>query len=133
MKLHRTLFDWEGDQWNSFLLSLQNIIVRRDIPDVLAWSFCLNGSFSVNSFRKALERTRRSNDGFECSFLWKGICPPKVEVFMFQLFKGRILVKSVLNNFSMAQMGSLDCPLCSNNVESIDHLFLVSMVLGVVV
>jgi hypothetical protein len=57
-------------------------------------------------------------------FLWQGICPPKVEVFAWQLLKGRILVREVLLNFGVQQVGSAVCPMCGNGSESINHLFL---------
>ena len=49
VRLRRPLFDWERDQWKIFLLSLQNVIVRKEIPDVLAWTFSPDAKFSVKS------------------------------------------------------------------------------------
>ena len=80
--LRRELFDWEIDQWNSFLLSLDCFIIHEDIQDAMTWSFNSNGLFLVKSFRRWLENTRGGNDQSVCLFLWKGICPPKVEVFL---------------------------------------------------
>ncbi|KAK3189625.1 hypothetical protein Dsin_029186, partial [Dipteronia sinensis] len=53
-----------------------------------------------------------------------GIFPPKVEVFTWQLLKGRILVRNVLSRLGMNQMVSIDCPICSTEIETIDHIFL---------
>ncbi|KAK3199202.1 hypothetical protein Dsin_022617 [Dipteronia sinensis] len=46
-------------------------------------------------------------------FLWQGLCPPKIEVFVWQLLKGRTLVKEVLLRLGVAQGISTVCPMCS--------------------
>ena len=57
--------------------------------------------------------------------IWMGIVPPKVEIFLWQLSKGRTLVSEVLCNFGMVQMAFANCPLCGGDgSESINHLFL---------
>ncbi|KAK0606106.1 hypothetical protein LWI29_034196 [Acer saccharum] len=58
VRLRRLLFDWEKNQWNNFMLYFQNIIVRKVIPDALAWTFCPNKNFSVKSFRRCLEDSK---------------------------------------------------------------------------
>ena len=52
VNLRRAVFDWELDQWNCFKLCLENIKLRVDISDALAWSYVSNGIFSVSSFRR---------------------------------------------------------------------------------
>ena len=56
--------------------------------------------------------------------IWIGICPPKVEVFDWQLMRGRIIVKKVLMQFGFNVAFGLDYSLCNYGVETIDHLFL---------
>ncbi|KAK0590392.1 hypothetical protein LWI29_026422 [Acer saccharum] len=123
----RPFFDWELEQWKNFQISLDNVVIRKDIPDDIAWRFCPNGAFSVSSFRRELEE----RDGDQntpaplAHFLtWKGSCPPKVEVFMWQILRGRILIKGVLDRFGCRLSGGVDCPLCNSADETIDHLFL---------
>ena len=36
VKLRRQLFDWELDQWNYFMLALNNFSIRKGIVDDLA-------------------------------------------------------------------------------------------------
>ena len=65
------------------------------------------------------------NDQADCDkFCWQGVCPPKVEFFVWQLLKGRVLVKQVLNKFGISSIVSLACPLCNEEDESVDHLFI---------
>lgn len=122
--LRRSLFDWEIAQWNSFMLALNCISIQFGFLDALAWTFCPNGSFSVKSFIRCLEEKGDMDSSAVCPLLWLGFVPLKVEVFLWQLLKGRILVREVLCNFGMVQMASTDCPLCGREAESVNHLFL---------
>ncbi|KAK3219226.1 hypothetical protein Dsin_013196 [Dipteronia sinensis] len=58
------------------------------------------------------------------NLLWKGLCPPKVEIFSWQLWTGRILVRDVLLHFGMTQGMPSNCPMCNSGTETIDHLFI---------
>ena len=80
VSLRRPLFDWELEQWRCFLLALDSICIRRDISDALTRAFNPNGCFSVGSFKKRLESFEGYSSLVKCPFLWKGICPPKVEI-----------------------------------------------------
>ena len=53
---------------------------------------------------------------------WKGVCPPKVELFVWQLLKGRVMVGNVLQRFGFSL--ALRCPFCKADVESLSHVFL---------
>ncbi|KAK0596424.1 hypothetical protein LWI29_015555 [Acer saccharum] len=101
---------------------LNSMVIRNSIHDSVAWSFSNNGMFSVKSFRNNLENF--PVEFHSCSsFLWKNLCPPKVEIFAWQLRKGRIMVRDVLVRFSMGNDLSGNCLLCNNGDETIDHLF----------
>ena len=56
--------------------------------------------------------------------VWKGLCPPKVELFLWQLLRGRVMVREVLRRFGVVLNGDSGCPLCNDPIESVDHLFL---------
>ncbi|KAK3187888.1 hypothetical protein Dsin_027449 [Dipteronia sinensis] len=53
-----------------------------------------------------------------------GCCPPKVEIFIWQVLRGRVMVGQVLRNFEIVLDPSLDYGLCHEGSETIDHLFL---------
>ncbi|KAK3195553.1 hypothetical protein Dsin_026863 [Dipteronia sinensis] len=76
----------------------------------------------MTSFRRELEKTLTETE-LAPKFLWKGIYPPKIEIFLWQLWKGKIFVKEVLNRYGMGNLPDLECPLCHKEIESIDHLF----------
>ncbi|KAK2647272.1 hypothetical protein Ddye_022467 [Dipteronia dyeriana] len=58
-------------------------------------------------------------------FTWQGLCPLKFEIFVWQLLKGRTLVKEVLAKFGVGHITTSGCPMCEGDIESIDHVFLV--------
>ncbi|KAK3220828.1 hypothetical protein Dsin_014798 [Dipteronia sinensis] len=124
VKLRRTLFGWELQQWNCFMLVVNCIIIRNGISDDLAWNLSSNRCFSVKSFRRCLEDSRGLNISEVSPLLWRGLIPPKVEVFIWQLLKGRVVVREVLVSFGMVHQASTACPLCDSMQESINHLFL---------
>ncbi|KAK3211873.1 hypothetical protein Dsin_016579 [Dipteronia sinensis] len=121
--LRRHLFDWENEQLNCLITALDNVKLRNWIPDTISWSFSPNGAFSVSSFRKCVEGTPVVN---HCNsmLVWNGFCPPKVEVFVWNLMKGRTLVKDVMRRFGMDVSLNPSCTFCNQYYETIDHVFL---------
>ncbi|KAK2655359.1 hypothetical protein Ddye_008411 [Dipteronia dyeriana] len=104
VKVRRRLFDWELDQWNGFLLSLECISVRRQIEDVLAWRHYPNGIFFVGSFRRCLEEELHI-DSVNTRFTSQGLCPPKIEVFIWNIQKGRAPVSKQWTIYSFCASG----------------------------
>ncbi|KAK2635516.1 hypothetical protein Ddye_030308 [Dipteronia dyeriana] len=119
----RPPFDWEKDQWQLFSTFLDCISIRNNIPYAMAWFGTSRGTFLVGSFRKCLENIQEGLEPIP-SIFWKGICPPKMEFFVWQIWKGRTLVREKLFRYCRDSIPSLDCPICGLEKESIDHLFL---------
>ncbi|KAK3219611.1 hypothetical protein Dsin_013581 [Dipteronia sinensis] len=102
---------------------LNSLTIRRKFTDALAWAYSTNGMYLVKYLRHCLETS--SADIFDNSnLLWKGSCPPKVKIFALQLRRGRIMVRDVLHQFGMVQGLPMNCLLCNNSSETIDHLFM---------
>ena len=102
---------------------LDCIQIRRLFEDSIAWAFNTNGVFTVSSFRRKLENSAAVSE-LVPKCLWRGICPPKLEMFVWQLWKRKVLVKDVLQRFGMDQFEDMNCPVCSRDRETIDHIFL---------
>ncbi|KAK3184163.1 hypothetical protein Dsin_031449 [Dipteronia sinensis] len=102
------------------LCSIENlnngIVYIKNISDNVAWSFSPNGSFTVWSFRRRLEDFCSVVSPFS-SLIWHGMCPPKVEILVWQILKGRVMVKEVLSRFGVTFAGNQLCPLCNSVVE----------------
>ncbi|KAK2650255.1 hypothetical protein Ddye_017744 [Dipteronia dyeriana] len=99
------------------------------VHDSVSWVHDWSGEFSVKSFRRCLEN---GHDQKETIFkdVWLGICPPNIELFIWQLLRGRVLVREVLSKCGVQVGVNLECPFCQDNVESIDHLFYIVSGLG---
>ncbi|KAK2652028.1 hypothetical protein Ddye_011884 [Dipteronia dyeriana] len=119
----RTLFDWELEQWTGCRDCLKGIVLRDTIQDTIGWKFNDNGKFTVNSMSRCLEVGNSGEVGV-FDGVWQGLCPSKIELLVWQLLHDRVLVKEVLQKFGLQLDDSVECPLCSDGVETIDHLFL---------
>ncbi|KAK2650145.1 hypothetical protein Ddye_017634 [Dipteronia dyeriana] len=92
--------------------SLSEKIFKGRSKDVLAWSFCSDGRFSVSSFRKSLEDSM-CTPNVEHKFIWQGLCPHKIELFAWQLLRGRVMVREVMYRFGFNPSSSLVCSHCN--------------------
>ncbi|KAK3199960.1 hypothetical protein Dsin_023375 [Dipteronia sinensis] len=100
---------WQEDRW------VWKVQMRRRLFD---WELDVWSSFNAN-----IDRARQ--DGlWECESVWNGFSPPKVEIFMWQLVRGRLMVRDLLNHFGVLVNAGMNCPLCNRHIETIDHLFL---------
>ncbi|KAK2639465.1 hypothetical protein Ddye_027260 [Dipteronia dyeriana] len=121
--LRTCLFDWEKDQCGVFLNLLDCICIRKSVCDALAWKYQSDGKFTVGSFhRKMLEL--QSNNTLVFTGGWQGVSPPKIELFGWQLLRGRLMVKNVMLKFGLDLTPIMLCSLCNTEGETMDHLFL---------
>ncbi|KAK3211668.1 hypothetical protein Dsin_016374 [Dipteronia sinensis] len=81
------------------------------------------GLFIVGSFRKGLE-THRRTASTTFKEIWQGICPPKIEIILWQLQNGRVMVKDVMKKCGYDQFTDMRCCLCDAETEMINHVFL---------
>ena len=77
----------------------------------------------MGSFRKVWD-DREVNNSCLDKFCWQVICPPKVEIFVWQLLKGGVMVKQVIQRFGLSTGSNPLCPMCNNEEESVNHLFI---------
>ncbi|KAK2651427.1 hypothetical protein Ddye_011283 [Dipteronia dyeriana] len=124
--LRRPSFDWKKYQRCVFMSLLDAITIKKSIPDTLVWSYYPDGKFSMESFRYRMEDQNFDNQ-LDHKFIWQGCCPPKIQIFIWQVLRGRIMVRQVLQNFGIVSETSLVCVLCNNETERIDHLFLLCL------
>ncbi|KAK2662917.1 hypothetical protein Ddye_001491 [Dipteronia dyeriana] len=123
VKAVRSLFE-EGSKTGKILQNgMKCIHIHREVADALAWAYNSNGTFSVRSFQSCLEKDEAESLEFP-NILWQGICPPKIEVFAWQLSKGRIMVRQRLHRVTNGVLQSKQCVLCNLEDETVDHLFL---------
>ncbi|KAK3206849.1 hypothetical protein Dsin_020895 [Dipteronia sinensis] len=121
--LRRPLFDWKKEQWQVFFNCLDCNIIRSFVPDILVWANRSDGIFSVGSFRNSMEKASITNAD-KHMFVWQGASPPKIEIFLWQLLKGKVIVRKMLQRLGLDLSASIMCPLCDQKEETVDHIFL---------
>ncbi|KAK3198650.1 hypothetical protein Dsin_022065 [Dipteronia sinensis] len=92
--LRRRVFDWEVNLWKAFLMSLECIVVSKDISDSVAWLHCPNGEFLVKSFRRCIEDSF-DVDPKDSAFSWEGITPPKAIVWYIWEARNVVVFKGI--------------------------------------
>ncbi|KAK9941797.1 hypothetical protein M0R45_007491 [Rubus argutus] len=122
---------WNNNEWDRILLyaCLPPEIVEQiiSIPisisgheDRLIWNHSTNGQFSVKS---AYLSTLEVNIGLSQSWklIWSLKIPPKLKMFTWLLFQGRLLtnVNRVKRNLTQNPC----CPHCAGTPETMTHLF----------
>ncbi|XP_016206743.1 uncharacterized protein LOC107647138 [Arachis ipaensis] len=58
------------------------------------------------------------------SSIWKGFVPPRIELFGWFVLVGRVNTKEQLTKLGVNILGDSMCVLCTNELESVEHLFL---------
>lgn len=78
--LRRPVFNWEVTQWTTFLDILSDYSVCEDLNDKLIWKKTCSGKYYAKSFSTTV--SSHENVGGEGWLkFWKGLLPPKVEIF----------------------------------------------------
>nr|XP_029148271.1 uncharacterized protein LOC112742312 [Arachis hypogaea] len=123
----RQLFQWELDLLNQLHETLRLVNLVYDKEDKVVWKFDKHGVFSTNSFVQVMQVETLSEDIASYSFtrtVWKGLVPPRVELFIWFALTGRINTKERLSRLRVVNQDDVACVLCNEGVESGYHLFL---------
>ncbi|PWA85689.1 reverse transcriptase [Artemisia annua] len=120
VKLRRKLFDWEVEQFNSFMLTLNSVVMMATRNDKVVWSFDSLGKFSSRSFGKEMEKSNYSDPILHS--VWKFKAPPKAHLLCWQSIISKLPTRDVLLRFGIISENQSRCPLCKSCIESVDHL-----------
>ena len=123
VQLRRNLFDWELNQWEELLALLDNVSLYPNFKDKLIWKYSSFGKYTAKDFFNFVCLQNYAPDSIWHK-IWLGLAPPKVETFLWQVIRGRIAIKTVLNARGLIAEENTGCPICNEFSESIDHLFL---------
>lgn len=118
----RDLFQWEVPLLEELIECLKEVNLAQNRKDQPWWKYDNKGIYSVKSFTKVIwdqsppvENVRRT---------WLGLAPPKAELLIWLVLQQRLDTKSRLKRLNIIQSSDVLCPFCSNDEETIDHLFL---------
>ena len=90
--LKRRLFRWELNQWDDFCVILKGFVMCESLKDSFIRKGTSSGQYSTNQFCKYVIKSGSSNLEW-WKLVWLKLAPPEVEVFCWQLMKGRIAMK----------------------------------------
>lgn len=106
------------------LLTISPSFMTVMIP-IYVWSPHLSEIFSVKSFCFKLPIINYSSYGYAAiKGIWRGLVPPRIEVFVWMALLGKINTREKLGHMGVIPPDETHCPLCLWCVESCTHLFL---------
>ncbi|KAE8735025.1 Betaine aldehyde dehydrogenase [Hibiscus syriacus] len=111
VQLRRSLSDWELVQLCDLITLIHNISLSKDLSDGWVWRGNGVGIYSVKTSVKACSPVL-SVDSFWMRFIWRGLVPPRVEVFLWQVVHHRLPVKQELQRRGVSAVIDVSCPLC---------------------
>ena len=104
---------------------LENVCIALEDEDALIWSHCNSGQFSVKSFTAELAKIDQpQHHDYIAGNLWKGLVPPRVEIFVWLVCQGKLNTRAKLAKLQIINPSQDLCPLCNEKSESVDHLFI---------
>ncbi|XP_020967371.1 uncharacterized protein LOC110266736 [Arachis ipaensis] len=123
----RELFQWELDLVHQLHELLQSVKPTNGKEDGVVWKFDKTGVYSTASFGKVLQAEVLPEEITSYSFtsaVWKGLVPPRVELFTWFVLVGRVNTKDRLCRFRVIPQHDNRCVLCDKAEENVFHLFL---------
>ncbi|GKE07063.1 RNA-directed DNA polymerase, eukaryota, reverse transcriptase zinc-binding domain protein, partial [Tanacetum coccineum] len=109
----------EQSQFTS-LLSVIGAVSLTDHNDSWLWSLDTSNGFSVASVRSLIDDN--SLDVVSKATRWNRSIPIKVNVFLWRLMLNKLPTRVNLDRKGV-DVGSILCPICSEDVESANHIF----------
>lgn len=118
----KSLFQWELEQFDALLASLQEVHLSKVNSDKTWWPFNSKSEFTVKSFVKAW--CCRGNEKNNKRVVWKGLALPRAKLLVWFIIQGKFKTRHRLQRLNLISVSEDKCPFCNLVEESIQHLFL---------
>lgn len=92
--------------------------------DTYIWAPTKIGHFSVKSFTTELTKSQSPNSHDTFINPWRGLVPPRVELFVWLACLGKLNTKAKLAHLNIIHASQDICPLCNDQSETSNHLFI---------
>ncbi|KAL4287822.1 hypothetical protein AHAS_Ahas19G0224600 [Arachis hypogaea] len=102
--------------------ALRPVKLVNNREDRVVWKYDRQGMFSTNSFVQVLQEDMLPEEATSYSFtktIWKGLVPPRVELFSWFFLIGRANTKERLSRLGIVSPKDTVCVLCNNELESV--------------
>ena len=120
----RSLRPRDTDECATLQNLLKNVCISMENEDELIWAPCKSGIFSVKSFTTELAKTASSHHQVDLGRIWRGLVPPRIEIFTWLACQGKLNTREKLARINIIPLSQDCCPLCEAASESVDHLLL---------
>nr|XP_025625464.1 uncharacterized protein LOC112717723 [Arachis hypogaea] len=121
----RELRQWESETLDQLLHALQSVRLIVEVQDRVVWKFDKEGVYTTNSFVQDLQEATMDEEILRYIFtkeIWRGLVPPRVELFSWFALIGRINTKDQLSRLGILGPHDNLCVLCKKADESVHHL-----------
>lgn len=114
------------DEWNDLQPLLDSVTLSTMDEDSYVWTPSKAGIFTVKSLSWELAKTSSAPLPHIADWgkLWKGLIPPRVEIFTWLAILGKINTKVKLASMGIISPDETSCILCQESRENVDHLLL---------
>lgn len=123
----RPLRPRDVEEWKSLNEALGSTCLSVKNEDSVVWALDKSGSFSVKSLSFELAKASANQaqpPAFNWKRIWKGLIPPRVEIFTWLAVMGRINTRSKLASINVIPQEESICILCNAQSETPNHLLL---------
>ncbi|XP_071727099.1 uncharacterized protein [Rutidosis leptorrhynchoides] len=92
--------------------------------DRWSWELASNGQFNVKKLASLIDKKLLQSAGLASpETLRNNLVPKKIEILVWRLLKKRLPVRVELDK-SSSDLNSVRCPICDDNIDSVEHTFL---------
>ena len=109
-------------QWSEICEILKGSIVCDNLKDSYIWKGSSNGRYSTSLYYKYVLNTQDSDKEL-WKLVWRGLAPPKVEVFCWRLMRERLATKDYLVKRGLMERRQAVCAFCNTETKTTEHLF----------
>ncbi|XP_068466484.1 uncharacterized protein [Phaseolus vulgaris] len=123
LRWRRDRFVWESDLEQELVLLLSRVNMKYNVSDIQVWGKEEPGQFSVTSAYEILSNQVRGHQSEVYELLWKAKAFPNAVVTAWRVLLDKLPTRVNLNRRGV-QLSSMECPLCQQEEESAQHLFM---------
>jgi len=88
------------------------------------WNLDTTSDYTVKSVCITIDKIIFPDMFMVASLLWKGLIPPKIEVFLWKLMHDNLCIREFLADRHIISNQQSTCPFCDYETKSSSHLFL---------